>query len=390
MSRDFLIEELKEYIGFGDDDAARLKELRPLVAPYMPQVVENFYEAFSANPRTLAIFTDAQQIERLKKSFEGWLDEVFSGIYDGAYFARRQRIGQVHVKVGLLPHFMFAAINLVRCDLAEILDEIKPERPYRNSVQKILDIELTIMVQSYCDRMMDLKMQIPAAIAAGLAHEIRNPLNAIGLQLTLLERRLRKLDHQPEAMGTSIESIRSELRRMRGLTSEILDFTKPVIINPNWHRSDRLLQGLTKIYGPTLEASQITLKTCVTGAAEMYCDADRLIQVLVNLLKNSVEALDNDGQISIALENRESLTLLLFKDNGPGFPEDIRFKAFDLFFTTKATGTGMGLPIIQKIIEAHGGTIKLEPQNNQQGSTFLIVLPRPPRQEDPSRKPRRE
>lgn len=378
-------DEIKDYIGFDDQDAALLRELGPEVEPHLYKVADHHYEALSANPRTMAVFTGPEQIERLKNAFRVWVKQLFCGIYDDTYFQMRQNIGRVHVMVGLHPHFMFAAMNLVRDDMLDILALLDKSVRHRDAMLKLLDIEMAIMVQSYCDKMTEVKMQVPAVIAAGVAHEIRNPLNAIGLQMTLLSRRLRKLDVEPETFNTIIESVQSELRRMRGLTSEILDFTKPIDISASWHNGEHLLQGLQSVHGPTLEASNITLTTRLVGPPELYCDSDRIIQVLVNLLQNSAEAMDNEGHIEIELENKESLTVLTFRDDGPGMPEEVRFRVFELFFTTKASGTGMGLPIVQKIIEGHGGSIRIDPTSHENGTTFRVLLPRPTRLRVPER-----
>ncbi len=375
-------DEIKSYIGFCDDDATRLKAIGPLMEPHFEQLVVNFYDALSQNPRSQAVFTGPDQIERLKQSLMRWLGSLFCGVYGDAYYEQRQRIGRVHVQVGLLPHFMFGAMDLVREDMLRVLKEEGRAFEDQLSLLRLLDIEMTIMLQSYCDKMLEVKMHVPAVIAAGLAHEIRNPLNAIGLQMTLLRRRLRKLNVPQDTLGPIIDGVQSELRRMRGLTSEILDFSKPIEIAANWHDGQQLLSNLQNVHGPTLEASNITLTTELVGPREVYCDSDRIIQVLVNLLQNAVEAMDNEGNIEIKLENKESLTVLSFLDDGPGMPDEVRFRVFELFFTTKASGTGMGLPIVQKIIEGHGGSIRIEPRSGGSGTMFRILLPRPSKRQN--------
>ncbi len=199
-----LFDEIKSYVGFTDVDAERLEQLRPVVEPYFEEVVEQFYDRLMEHPRARNVFTGPEQIERLRQSLQEWLYGVFGGTYDQAYFEKRKRIGRAHVEVGLLPQFMFGAMNLIRNQFLEILfgearddvagvfEETEDPGPVAvGSVDKILDIELTIMVQSYLDELMQQKLEIPAALATGLAHEVRNPLNSIGLQMTLLERRLR-------------------------------------------------------------------------------------------------------------------------------------------------------------------------------------------------------
>lgn len=372
----FFFDELQDYVDFGKQDAVRLNELRPRLEPYFEDIVVHFYQALETNPHTSNIFEDKAQSERLHRTLKIWLREVFTGPYDEAYFQKRLRIGKMHVKVGLQPQFMFGAMNLVRCDILALLKGWDYPAEYHRSVQRILDIELTIMVQSFFDKLLEMKMQIPAALAAGLAHEIRNPLNSIALHMTLLERRMRKIDQASEVVGASIDGVRQELRRLRGLTSEIIDFAKPLEVHPRWCDAKSLLQTLKQVHGPTMEAAKITLNTEIKGEAKIYVDFDRITQALVNLLTNSAEAIELEGQINITIDSNEKGTHLRFEDTGPGLPHDLRFQAFDLFFTTKATGTGMGLPIVQKIVDAHGGSMKVDTLY-QDGAAFDIRLPRP-------------
>jgi signal transduction histidine kinase len=376
----FFFDDLKHYIDFSAEDASLLKELKPHLEPHFDEIVTHFYDALWANPHTHNIFEGPEQVERLRRSLHRWLAEIFEGPFDNAYFVRRQRIGKAHVNVGLKPHFMFAAMDLVRLDMTRLIEEKALGARFNIAVQKILDIELTLMVQSYFDTLLTLKMQIPAALAAGLAHEIRNPLNTIGLHMTLLERRLRKQGDSGDVVTASIEGVRSEIRRLRGLTSEIIDFAKPLDVSPRWYSTQQLLHSIAAVHGPSLEASNIKLTTSCHGPDEIYADVDRITQALVNLLTNSAEALEGSGHIEISVTNEQGATLLCFEDDGPGLPHDLKFRAFDLFFTTKASGTGMGLPIVQKIVEAHGGSLSAEPSRTQ-GALFKIRLPRPDRPE---------
>lgn len=372
-----LYRELKEYIGFTDDDANCLAELHDIVAPSFTKIVTAFYTALETNERTRAVFSGPDQVERLRKSLHVWLAEVFGGDYGDTYFEKRARIGRVHVEVGLLPHFMFAAMNVVRREISAILRGAEVTPAHASAVEKILDIELAVMVQSYCDKLVELKMKVPAALAAGLAHEIRNPLNAMGLHITLLERQLRRAGLENDGSSSAIEGVRSEIRRLRGLTSEIIDFSKPIQITPSWIDIGVVINELAEMHAPVLAASEITFGTSITGPSPVYCDRDRLVQVLVNLLTNAVEALPGEGHIELTVDNsRQFRTELIFRDTGPGLPRPVRFRAFELFYTTKAAGTGMGLPIVRKIVEAHHGFIQIESPPSG-GALFRIQLPRP-------------
>jgi signal transduction histidine kinase len=373
--------EIQEYVGFTEDDAVALYECREGVKPHFEELVAAFYEALGQNQRTRQVFEGPEQVERLRKMLYRWLDEVFTGPYDERYFEQRLRIGRVHVDVGLLPHFMFGAMNIIRRGITEIIarDESLGDRRIAcaAAVEKILDIELTIMLQSYWDTMMQLKLQVPVALASGLAHEIRNPLNAINLNMTLLERRVRQHSEEASAEAAPVlEVMRSEIRRIRGLTSDIMDFAKPIDISPSWHSIKQVIADLTAMHGPTLDAAQLTLEASFEGEDRIWCDLDRMMQVFMNLISNAIESMDIDGKMTLLFESDTKKTKIYLKDMGEGMAPGVQYKVFDLFYTTKAQGTGLGLPIVRKIIEAHGGWIEVQSRQGV-GTTFIVTLPRP-------------
>jgi signal transduction histidine kinase len=385
----YFFKEIKDYIGFSDEDADCLRRLNPLLEPYFEDIVDHFYRSLNDNARTRDIFTGLEQIERLRKTLHRWLTEVFAGAYDDAYFHARQRIGRIHVAVGLQPQFMFGAMNIIRIDLIRAIyeqhDRLEAQvgrsgQECIESVERILDLELTIMTQAYWDKLMQMKLEIPSALATGLAHEIRNPLNTMGLQLTLLDRRIRDIangiDGAEERISPIADALRSELARIRTLTNDIMDFSKPVEISPAWHDAGAFLEELERVHGPSLEASNIAMETRLEGDLRMWCDMDRMRQLVVNLLTNAVEAMDESGRIAVSVDNADYGTTLTFEDAGEGMAPALKYRVFDLFFTTKPSGTGMGLPIIKKIVEAHGGSIDVSSQPGR-GTKFTIFLPRP-------------
>lgn len=379
-------DEIKSYVGFTDDDAQRLKAIYPIVEPHFEKVVIAFYDTLMAHPRARGVFVGEEQISRLRRSLFVWMEEVFAGEYDDAYFARRQRIGRVHVDVGLLPQFMFGAMNLIRHQFVDFL-LVNQEKVVETlgvddgprlavtSLDRILDIELTVMVQSYCDTLMTQKLQIPAALATGLAHEVRNPLNAIGLQATLLERKLRSAEVDSALYEPVLEAVRAELRRIQGLNSEILDFAKPVDINVHPTDLKGVLEEIQQAHQLTLDAGDIEMTVSTKGDVVIDCDRDRLTQVFVNLLTNAVEAMREGGGLDVVIEGKQGGAVVEFSDAGQGMSPALKYQIFDLFYTTKASGTGIGLPIARKIVEAHGGSIDVMSRPGE-GTTFTVYLPR--------------
>lgn len=371
----YFFDELKSYVGFDADVERNLAVCLTIIEPHFDAVVESFYNALDKNPRTRAVFDGPEQIERLRRTLLVWIREAFTGPWGDDYFEQRRRIGRVHVEVGLLPHFMSGAMNVVRRHVMRVLYEAHADISLIEAAERLLDLELAIMHQTYWDHMMELKLTVPLALATGLAHEIRNPLNAIGLNLKILERRLHALG--AEESTPIVEAVRSEVRRISGLTSEIMDFAKPVELNLVWHRADRFLQDIHMMYAAPFEAMSVTLKTEALGDLNCYCDIDRMRQVVVNLLTNAVEAVEPGGEVIVTVESDLDSTTLMVADSGHGMEPASVYRIFDLFYTQKASGTGLGLPIVKNIIDAHDGMIDVKTRPGQ-GTEFTIRLPKPP------------
>ena len=370
-----LIEELRRYVEFVPRDAEPLLELRESLEPHFGAIVESFYSALEDNPRTRAVFEDDAQLQRLRVSLAKWLGHLFGGVYDEEYYARCMHVGRVHVHVGLAPHFVSGAMNIIRRHIQEVVSEFEGDYlDHIAAVHKILDIELSLMLQSYWDNLLDQKLRVPQALASGLAHEIRNPLNSIGLNLTLLERRMRSIEGA-EGFSPLIEVMRQEVRRIGSLTTEIMDFAKPIELQLGWVNAPMLLETLRALHEPTMNASNIELTLEQSGDPEIWCDRDRILQVLTNLLNNAAEAIEEGGHISISIHNEQAHTTIEVADDGKGMDPSLKHRVFELFFTDKITGTGLGLPIVGKIVDAHGGSVDLNTRPGR-GTQFIIFLPR--------------
>jgi len=215
-------------------------------------------------------------------------------------------------------------------------------------------------------------------MAAGLAHEIRNPLGAIKGAAQFLDPR-----HLPSEEGEFVEVIVEEVNRLNGVVSAFLDYSRP--LKQNFGPTD-----LGEVVSRTLKLisndvpKNVTIKEELTEAMpRVDGDAEQLKQVLINLVQNAVQALgEKTGNITLRTTRPErfgefrnpEFVELQVTDDGPGIPADQQLNIFVPFFTTKSKGTGLGLAICQRIVKNHGGTISVQSRQGE-GSTFTIRLP---------------
>ena len=215
-------------------------------------------------------------------------------------------------------------------------------------------------------------------LAAGLAHEIRNPLTAISARLYTIQRKLR--EGTPEYQDASV--IGGEIERANQILKEFIQVTRPSPPRLELITAGPLLQDVSHIMTPQLESKAVRLQVQLPAQTQFYGDQQQLKQVLVNLVQNAAESMNDGGEVILrAREGRVpfkgSLTraaIIEVQDNGPGIRPEIRDRLFEPFFSTKKEGTGLGLPISARIIDRHGGTLDFETQP-ERGTIFRIVLP---------------
>jgi PAS domain S-box-containing protein len=210
-------------------------------------------------------------------------------------------------------------------------------------------------------------------MAAGLAHEIRNPLNAASLQLTVVQRRLKRPSGADVAGALEAAQVVSgEMQRLAGLVREFLDFARPQPLRLSRVDLRAAVEEVGVLLLPESEASGVNLAFDLGPEVRVELDAERIKQVILNLVQNAAEATGPGGHVRVRVSPRDGGALLEVEDDGPGLPEDPAM-VFEPFFTTKPGGTGLGLAIVHRIVTDHGGRIDCE---SRPGATrFSVFLP---------------
>ena len=227
-------------------------------------------------------------------------------------------------------------------------------------------------------------------MAAGLAHEIRNPLAAIqgALQLLLPPEGGREPPREPtEDRGEFLGIIAEEVRRLNGVVTQFLDYSRPPRATLSPGELNEILTRTLTLLAPEIPPSVKLVLDLAEGLPRVSCDPEQLRQVFLNLALNALQAMPEGGELRVVtllsrdevalwrdVPKRSDLVEVRFHDTGPGIPEGEREHIFVPFYTTKAKGTGLGLAICQRIVKMHGGTIGVRSAPGE-GAEFAIALP---------------
>ena len=211
-------------------------------------------------------------------------------------------------------------------------------------------------------------------MAAGLAHEIRNPLNAAHLQLALVVRRLAKPDRPDVASAVAAaELAATEMQRLAALVEEFLQFARPQPVRLSRGDLRATAEAVAALLQPEAAVAGVELRAGGATAVAEY-DDERVKQVILNLVRNAMEATGRGGHVQLDAELHGDTAVVAVEDDGPGIPPDARI--FEPFFTTKEGGTGLGLSIVYRIVSDHGGRIDVETRPGR--TRFRVSLPRVP------------
>lgn len=399
-------EEIRDrlaYLALTESDAAMLRELGRVVEPRLDEIADRFYQHLLAFEKTRRVFKDEAMVARLKEAQKAYLMQALRGPYNAAYFEQRWRIGYIHHAIGLDPEWFIGGFHLYRSILYPIIveswaDDIRSAMRYGLALDKVLTLDMNVGLESYwahyhaaTEVLSALNERLEAASAAksqflaNMSHEFRTPLNAIiGFTEVLQDQIPGPLNgDQLEYLGDVHNAGQLLLR----LINDVLDLAK-------------VEAGRLELFYESFPIAQ-TVREAVTalrGAAEkkglgiqlnlppdlglITADQIRLKQILFNLLSNAMKFTDRGG-VTVTATIEDGQLHLTIADTGIGIrPEDmqrifVEFSQVNNSHARRYEGTGLGLALSKRLVEAHGGRIWLESTFGT-GSVFHVLLPLQP------------
>jgi len=224
--------------------------------------------------------------------------------------------------------------------------------------------------ESFAERERLTRLAATGELSATLAHEIKNPLNAIGSAALYLQKNFKS-----ELVREFTKIIYEEVSRINKLTTSLLTFARP--LRPEFNPADvnKLVLETINLLREESEERGLSIKPELQeGMPKVLLDPDQMKQVLINLLLNSFDATPGEGSVHIATSSSNGDVLVSVRDSGSGIPEENMEKIFNPFFTSKTRGTGLGLALTRKVVKEHGGEIDVQSTAGR-GSTFTVRLP---------------
>lgn len=208
-------------------------------------------------------------------------------------------------------------------------------------------------------------------LAAGIAHEIRNPLTGMKLIVQLLESEFSEDDSRREPLGI----IQKEIDRLESIIGNLLDFARPTKPKAVEVDVEKVIDDCYLLVKNQLNKAGLKFRKVAEGQIQRVVgDPDQLKQVFLNIMTNAIQALSPGGYLEVSMENRDDSLVVVFEDSGSGIPAEKLQDIFNPFMTTKEDGTGLGLSMAQRIVEEHGGRIEVQSSQGE-GSTFYVCLP---------------
>lgn len=374
-----LFEELKRYVGFDGRDEAALRAVYDVVSPEFERISVVFYDRILSHSGARAALEGGEsQVGQLKITLKAWLDSLFRGPWDEAYFERRCRIGRVHVRIALPQHYMFGAMNVIRAELTSVLERHFVSRPGAladtlNALGKILDLELAIMLHTYREDLIaqqakSERLSTFGQLVGSIGHELRNPLGVIESSMFILkgritddERAKKHVDRIYHQLGLANDIISALLDMIRDRPLERAQVSLPQLL-------DSIRDAVALPPGVQLVFDGVDALPPVSG------DPLQLRQVLFNLVDNAVHAVGTSGDVRVAGSRNGGVVQIAVEDSGPGVDAETRRRLFEPLVTTKTKGIGLGLALVKRIVERHGGTVHYEARAPR-GARFVVRLP---------------
>jgi len=210
-------------------------------------------------------------------------------------------------------------------------------------------------------------------LAAGVAHEIRNPLNSISIIIQRLKAEFTTVEDN-EIFRDYLSTVKKEISRISYIIEQFLRYARPAKLKLTNVNAEVIIREVLNVVGEKARADDITFNSEIEPDVTCKYDHDQMKQALLNIVLNALEACKKNGVVTIKAEKKKGAILMHVMDTGDGIPKEILPKIFDPYFTTKKTGNGLGLSEVHRIITAHGGKITAE-NNKSGGAVFHLYIP---------------
>jgi signal transduction histidine kinase len=217
------------------------------------------------------------------------------------------------------------------------------------------------------------RLAAAGTLTAGLAHEVRSPMNAINLAAQRLERRL----HDRQELQAMAQRIRSEVQRLEAILREFLEFASPVSDQRRPTDLAELARSVLDLLEVEAQERSVRLGA-VRGTARATIDENAVRRSLVNLVRNAIQASPEEGEVRVEMRQDAECATVRVLDDGPGIDPLEGEKLFDAFFTTRVSGTGLGLALVRRVAEEHGGQVELRNRSTG-GAEAILEVPLAPR-----------
>ena len=236
--------------------------------------------------------------------------------------------------------------------------------------------DITSRTEQEFESAMLSRMESLVRLAGGIAHEIGNPLNAITIHLELLKKRLTGLpDAKRRELADSLSDIQNETRRLDRIIRNFLKATRKPPLRFQLDNLNEVIADALSFLKPQLDTSGIQVKFQPDENLPAFLlDRERLYYAIMNLIKNALEAMPQGGSLKIALAHKQHCAIITISDTGCGIAETDLSRIFDIYYTTKQEGAGLGLMMVYDAVAEHGGKIEVVSKQNK-GTTFKIILP---------------
>ncbi len=213
-------------------------------------------------------------------------------------------------------------------------------------------------------------------LAAGVAHEIGNPLNSLHIHLQLMERKVRELDDNARAeLQDSINVARSEIARLDSIVTQFLRAIRPSRPQLHPENINAIVEETVRFFAPEIQERDVVVEQELrSDLSPLQIDRGQMKQAFYNVIKNSLEAMKRRGVLRIHTDMNDTQVLISFIDTGGGMSAEDLSRVFEPYFTTKPSGTGLGLLIVRRIVREHGGELSIESSEGK-GLTLTIRLP---------------